>query len=1620
MFDESLLTPVESGFDESLLEPVDERAQRDVALRAEKDKAARESDIASKAASFLGGQEEFLRHPITGLMNVPRNLGAAVGVPESFLPPEVTPAPMVSAENIIAARDAVNRLRDQAGLNMVPDMETSPAAQRAEQRGEGVFRAGANLASGMTTPEMAPFALLPYAGPLVRTLAGAAFGGQMASQVPESARRLGQASVTGTPLEQGEAGGELAANLLLPAAIGVAPEVAARREGLPFERVGTETPQPTPEVSNARSQQKSAEIHGDVRTQPVEGAGEVPVEEGGAGVRPDIAKEPTPAQVQQEARGEDVLPPLSSEQLSGLKAEGDVPEGFGVKTFALAGESPASVEARASLYRTPAPFGIDLVKQGGFELRDRAPELAGVEQLNPTSAAQWAALNDARKGGPGAMREWVDEAFKTRVEQRKAMADYESSTTDAAKEDAIQRAQVSSNQFINEGLQAVGNWGKEFGVDAKTVSEARRLSAEFSKGAEVPSEPAPVEPNAGASEPVVTGAKSSVDYTDWNSKQRVNGVWGGSHRLIKRQQDAFDAAGIPWSNRGSHTLGSKRQTVLVPNTPEAIALLKKVGGSVTKAQWDFLTRDTPGYEASKTTAPKEPGQPWETVAANEGPTAGRIVKALNDIGISTIDTHGAEGSTVRVRIENPWETIPIETQRELMRLGKVMSRPQDVVENGVGEMAITFDKDVSANISKLKPVIAGPGEMAKAGGDVPIQDRISDAESRLLRLGKLRAGAYNLLVDIQSEASRREMSDTDYLAALQRGIAVAERQVNPPGSIGPGAQTRGEPKYQAIQQLTDQLNAAPPVGSRESKTAREAITERWAEGKSAVDRSVGRMRNISQTIKDIARGVRKPTDIDRTVAALDADLQQSVGESMNAGKALERQMPNSIDRNAAALLIEPGMTPEVLKDALGKLPKGTPLEIRKTLERAANATPEMKQYGESLKQYFGIREQDAVNSDLFDQGLRDYYTHIWKKEENMPDSLRGAFNSGKVSTYFQFGKQRTIPTLLEGILQGKKPVLDPAKVVPFYNHAMDKAIASREFVRSLTDLKASDGRPMAEPSGVGQTLDRGEKGDPKVLVNPKAKPEEIADYRQIDHPAMRKWKWVTKTPEGASVIVKGDLLVHPEVYERLARIMDKSRLSSGPLMRAALAAGAEVKGLKLGGIPSPFHQMHVGSHALFHWTNPFNAKAIDWSAPETRFALEQGHLKLAPDSGEVNAVAEGIGSSKLAQKIPIIGTWGKTYTHYLFADLIPRLKLKTFENAYARAQWMKNNLGAFKGLTDEEIAARTGDSVNNAYGELNHLFLGKLGRNPTVQRGLRLAFLAPDFGEARLRFVEKAATRFGHEERIAMATMFTTLYVGARIANYLSHGNAEMDPERAFQVKAGKHWWTMRSVLGDLVHAIEKPGQFTYVRLSPLYSRTASDFLIGRDPKSGRKLTGTEKIERIAQQALPIPLGGLTREDQKLWESFVQSMGVSAIRDTPVMDVQRMASKWKQSKGMDPGPEFIPTDEPSYYKLRMALNLGNKDHAATVLEGLRKTKSDRQIAQSMDSYVHHPFTGSNQNEYEFLKSLKPDERTLYQRARQEQTATLHDFYDLLARHPRRGETGTRRSTDLERLRAMTP
>ena len=106
-----------------------------------------------------------------------------------------------------------------------------------------------------------------------------------------------------------------------------------------------------------------------------------------------------------------------------------------------------------------------------------------------------------------------------------------------------------------------------------------------------------------------------------------------------------------------------------------------------------------------------------------------------------------------------------------------------------------------------------------------------------------------------------------------------------------------------------------------------------------------------------------------------------------------------------------------------------------------------------------------------------------------------------------------------------------------------------------------------------------------------------------------------------------------------------------------------------------------------------------------------------------------------------------------------------------------------------------------------------LGRNPTFQDLMRLTLLAPDFLEARGRFVAQGLKPYGREQSRALLAGATAMYVSCRIINQA----VDQDPhwDKPFSVVYNSKEYRLRTAQGDLEHLVRDPWQFAAVRLNP-------------------------------------------------------------------------------------------------------------------------------------------------------------------------------------------------------------
>jgi hypothetical protein len=575
--------------------------------------------------------------------------------------------------------------------------------------------------------------------------------------------------------------------------------------------------------------------------------------------------------------------------------------------------------------------------------------------------------------------------------------------------------------------------------------------------------------------------------------------------------------------------------------------------------------------------------------------------------------------------------------------------------------------------------------------------------------------------------------------------------------------------------------------------------------------------------------------------------------------------------------------------------------LKQKYDDALKLTKEQKGFVQDYRRHMDAMLDRAIESGTLEHGIENYVPQIWEKPDENPAArrLQGESNAGLLRKNPFFAKKRIYESMFEGEQAGhtsKDSRL--GYLVSAWHQAFDEGLNARAFIHELTNMDASDGRPMAITSGTGTPLPKDQRPASAFLVNPNAvgykvtqtdpvtgKPMkdpvtgetlkqsvDVSDYsnRGIDHPALREWKWATSDNEGNPIFVQGDLKLHPEAYEDVRRFLGTSAIRQSTIGRAVLRGAGELKGTMLGFF-SPFHQVHLGVTAVFHGASPFRPPAIDLENPRVRARIEHG-LKLYEGSA-MTEWQEGLAGPGLIKYIPKVGEYAERYTEYQFGldGYIPRLKNYMAEVFEAR------NRSRYPELSEDEVLKLTGDQVNATFGHQN--WRG-MAANKTFQDSLRIAALAPDFLISRARQVGQALRPYGREQ-------FTALAIRGAVGMYIASKTIEgiislIDPEknevhwdRPFSVTVDSTEYSLRSEVGDVYHMLRDPRGFVYYRLNPFIAKPAIEAITGRD-RFGRLRDPLEQLKDWATSAVPIAgQGYFTKQDYPLYQSILQSLGIT-------------------------------------------------------------------------------------------------------------------------------------------------
>lgn len=675
---------------------------------------------------------------------------------------------------------------------------------------------------------------------------------------------------------------------------------------------------------------------------------------------------------------------------------------------------------------------------------------------------------------------------------------------------------------------------------------------------------------------------------------------------------------------------------------------------------------------------------------------------------------------------------------------------------------------------------------------------------------------------------------------------------------------------------------------------------------------------------DINISVREWTGAKNEISKVVMDMQESI----------KKKVPDRDTRRGMKAYIEANGNMELLKkwETEALLDKN-----KRKYRQAQNLTADEIKIANDIKQWYDDKLKMAQDYEVIEEGVENYVNRKWKKKNTVTEGIKNDFVYNSVlKTNFESARKRVFETEFEGEQLKYETISDDlVDNIGWYSQGLDNVINNRNYIKNLTYGKASDGRPLVAPTGFGKTIEG--KTNEIGFINPNIKTGNTSDYISLNHPALKQWKWAT-TVDGNPVFAKVDLAVHPEIYKKLRNNLGESAMRDIPVYKQLRDVQKQIKGLIF--TLSPFHIVQEGTHAVGHEINPFSRKLpeFDPKNKQHRKAVNSG-LQLY-DYNAMESMSEGLSVTNLGRKFP-----GAAYLQDLtFKTVIPKLKLATWEKMY------EHNTKIYgKKYSDAEISMLTSDQVNAAYGHLNYK---AMFRNPTIQDIFRFTTLAPDFLEARTRFLGQALRPTGVRQLKALGILAGTMYISARVLNQVINGDMYLDdPRMIFAVKIDDRVYDMRSVPGDLWELIEDPRRFLANRLSPM-TKGIIESLTQKD-YAGRPVDFSETVKDLAMTFIPSIIKG--RLDMTFAQNLLSNFGFRNKKYRTPIEAEINKEYWQYNP---PGKRTDSSKEKS-----------------EVLNEVRKLKLNGQLEEAEKLYTESQDKGLlGKKDYDdFLKDLDKGE-----------------------------------------------
>lgn len=929
-------------------------------------------------------------------------------------------------------------------------------------------------------------------------------------------------------------------------------------------------------------------------------------------------------------------------------------------------------------------------------------------------------------------------------------------------------------------------------------------------------------------------------------------------------------------------------------------------------------------------------------------------------------------------------------QKGIVGATEFLTTPLGVATLGTGALPAAQQKAVSAAFA-LDMAVHVPEqfrELGKAIGEGDVEKATETAVSAAASLYFTKKAAEH--ATSPPESAKTFIEEGQRIEPVQEPLPEGHPALDFQEGVGPGmgaALKEGEPQKAQVAQLTDSIRALAESSPEPVKQVEAFdIGQKLSEIKDGISENLNALKAAGSYLKEKFIGKPVVTEMDKAVGNRHLALTDSAINNRTFVETSEKAVPDKITQAAISKWADTGGNEDLLKQGLAE----TKDAFKPAYEKALNLSPEQKLIAQNLRNYFDSRLDDAINAGVLEDGIENYIHRFYPSDSPWKSGVLAELRSGIYTGKPALAKQRAFQYDFEAEKAGLKPEQSFIKRVAAYDLALNKAIADRQVVKDMLDIKMSDGRPMVDAAGVGVKIGTPDEG--ATLIKPSAKVDSTdpidnrSDFKPLDAPPLRRWKWAGTDENGNPTLVQGDVIIHPDAFKRVKNLFERSAVRQNPVGRAMLKASATVKQTMLD--LSGFHVVQIGVHGLEHrsavpLSETVNKKLGREFRPLTDYindpdirGLVKGGLVLGETSGR-ELFTEGLSGSSLTKHIPKLGPKLHELTDWLFNDYIPRLKANTGLHALER------NKERYKDLSPEELYKLTAGQMNAAFGEQNYAMIG---RSETTQDILRLALLAPDFLESRMKFTGQAGTVYGREQFQALMIGAVAMYFAARVANKAINDEYYFEPKYAFSIVHGGKAYSLRTVQGDLIHLVTDFFGFARNRLNPIYGRTVLEALSGRD-QFGRKRDFGQQLKDFASTIVPISLRGiLNPREQSLVESALNAFGVTERRASSATEIYDLARKYKEKNQITEGPgEFIyDPDKDKFRAIRQAALYSDvQTTAKEIKKAIEKGVSEKQIRDHFSHYAKAPFVGKKSEENNFIETLSEDQKKLYDRARDE-------------------------------------